>query len=165
MDALFPPGEAEWRRLPPQAAVTRTIAGAATGLIIGTVVAFGATVDREGVGWRLAAVLAGAVAGPVLGAWIGRARWRRTRWKLDDRGFFVRRGWLFRAEVMVPRSRVQHLDIERGPLERQFGLASIVVHTAGSQTPALRQSGLADADAISLRDALIPDANRNGDAL
>jgi membrane protein YdbS with pleckstrin-like domain len=60
---------------------------------------------------------------------------------------------------------VQHLDVERGPLERQFSLATLVVHTAGSQTTALRLSGLEEPDAVALRDALIPDATRHVDAL
>ena len=67
--------------------------------------------------------------------------------------------------VLVPRSRVQHLDVERGPLERQFALATLVVHTAGTQTAALRLSGLDDHDAVALRDALIPDATQHADAL
>jgi membrane protein YdbS with pleckstrin-like domain len=113
----------------------------------------------------LAAILADTLAGALLGAWIDRLRWRRTRWKLDGIGLHVRRGLLWHAEVLVPRSRVQHLDVERGPLERQFGLATLVVHTAGTQTHALRQSGLDDADAVALRDALIPDAARHVDAL
>jgi membrane protein YdbS with pleckstrin-like domain len=118
-------------------------------------------------GWTLRAVLflVIVIAGAVAGALVGRARWRRSRWKLNELGFFVRRGWLWRTEILIPRSRVQHLDLERGPIERHFGLASVVIHTAGSETPALRQSGLAEADALALRDALIPEANRNGDAL
>jgi hypothetical protein len=77
----------------------------------------------------------------------------------------VRRGWLWRTELLVPRSRVQHLDIERGPIERRFNLATLVVHTAGTRTQALRQAGLAEPDAVALRNALIPDAARRGDAL
>lgn len=163
MSDAFP--DAEWRRLPAAAAIGRTLAGALTGLLIAVPASVALTRPLDSLLSRLLVVLAVSLAGAAIGAWVGRARWRRTRWKLDDRGFFVRRGWLFRTEVMVPRSRVQHLDLERGPIERHFGLASVIVHTAGSQTPALRQSGLADADAVALRDALIPDANRNGDAL
>jgi membrane protein YdbS with pleckstrin-like domain len=101
----------------------------------------------------------------VLGAWIGLRRWASTRWRLDARGLQVRRGRMFQREVLVPRSRVQHLDLERGPVERHYGLATIVVHTAGSRLQALRQSGLAEADAVALRDALVPDADVDDDAV
>jgi membrane protein YdbS with pleckstrin-like domain len=144
--------------------VVKGIAGTLTGLILGSPAAFAATHAVGSLGTRLFLFLAILLAAAALGAWIGRARWRRTRWKLDDKGLHVRRGLLWQVEVLVPRSRVQHLDIERGPLERHFGLATLVVHTAGSQTQALRQAGLADADAVSLRDVLIP-AARDGDAL
>jgi membrane protein YdbS with pleckstrin-like domain len=155
---------ADWQRLPPAAGVVRGIAGALGGLVLGGPASFFATQPIDGFGARLLTMLAVIVAGAGFGAWLGRARWRRTRWKLDTIGLRVRRGVLWHIEVLVPRSRVQHLDVERGPLERHFGLATLVVHTAGSQTQALRQTGLADADAVALRDALIPEA-RDGDAL
>jgi membrane protein YdbS with pleckstrin-like domain len=98
-------------------------------------------------------------------AWIAHRRWASTAWRLDARGLQVRRGRLFHKEVLVPRSRVQHLDLERGPIERRYGLATIVVHTAGSRLQALRQSGLAEADAVALRDALVPDADVDDDAV
>jgi membrane protein YdbS with pleckstrin-like domain len=72
---------------------------------------------------------------------------------------------VYRKEVLVPRSRVQHLDLERGPIERHFGLATLVVHTAGTRMHALRQSGFLDADAVALRDALLPEADRHDDSL
>jgi len=154
----------DWQRLPPAAGVVRGIAGALSGLVLGGPAGFFTTQALGGLGTRLLLMLAIIIASAAGGAWLGRARWRRTRWKLDAIGLRVRRGVLWHVEVLVPRSRVQHLDVERGPLERHFGLATLVVHTAGSQTQALRQTGLADADAVALRDALIPEA-RDGDAL
>jgi membrane protein YdbS with pleckstrin-like domain len=77
----------------------------------------------------------------------------------------VQRGLIWRSEVLVPRTRVQHLDLERGPIERRFGLATLVVHTAGTRMNALRQHGFLDADAVALRDALLPEPDRHDDAL
>jgi membrane protein YdbS with pleckstrin-like domain len=105
-------------------------------------------------------LLVGA-AGPV----IAYRRWKATAWKLDDTGLHLRRGRLLRKEVLVPRSRVQHLDIERGPIERRYGVATLVVHTAGTRQHALRLAGLRDADAVALRDALVPAASRHDDVL
>lgn len=158
---------ADWRALAPAARITRSIAGAITGLILSTPVAIIATLPLRplGVAARLIAIVCVVVAGAAIGVWIGRLRWKRTRWKLDEIGLHVRRGLIWRTEVLIPRSRVQHLDIERGPIERQFAVATLVVHTAGTQTHALRQSGLDAQDAVALRDALIPDASRHVDAL
>lgn len=163
MDTSFAAGE--WQRLPPAAGIVRGIGGAISGLVLGAPASFMATQAFGHFLLRVVALVVVGLSSAAIGAWIGRARWRRTWWKLDAQGLHVRRGFLWRSELLVPRSRVQHLDIERGPLERHFGLATLVVHTAGSQTQALHQSGLADADAVALRDALIPDASRDGDAL
>ncbi len=83
--------------------------------------------------------------------WVARKRYRHTYWKLDADGFSVRRGRLWQWETRVPTSRVQHLDIKRGPLERAHRLASLVLHTAGTRLNAVSVSGLDDVDAEGLR--------------
>lgn len=88
-------------------------------------------------------------------------RWRNTHWKLDDEALYVRRGKTWFKQICVPRSRVQHLDFERGPLERRYGLATLVIHTAGSHERAVRQAGLLLADAEYLRDVLVPKDHGN----
>ena len=111
--------------------------------------------------------LAGAAAAGTAAAWaLGGARHRRTRYRLGDDGLHIRRGIWWRGETVVPRTRVQHLDLERGPLERRLGLATLVVHTAGTRQHAVQLGGL-DADrARELRDALIDrDAALDDDAL
>ena len=108
---------------------------------------------------------AGAARDTGAGALLARMRCRRTTWHLDERGLHVRRGLVWRKEILVPRSRVQHLDLERGPIARRFGLATLVIHTAGTRLNALRQAGFLDEDAVALRDALLPEAERHDDAL
>lgn len=93
-----------------------------------------------------------ALAGLLAGAAIGVLRHRRIGWKLDDDGSLAtRRGGVWRTDTLVPVSRVQHLDLERGPLERRLGLATLVVHTAGTRMAAVRLPLLALADAEALR--------------
>ena len=60
--------------------------------------------------------------GAALGAWIGIKRHRRTLWKLDQDGFALRHGRWWQTESRVPASRVQHLDLKRGPLQRGLRL-------------------------------------------
>ena len=99
-------------------------------------------------------MVGGAVLGAVLGAWRGARRWLRTGWLLDDAGFNVRRGQWWRSETRVPQSRVQHLDVRRGPLQRRLGLSTLVIHTAGTRLSAVSVAGLDEGDAEQLRDAL-----------
>jgi uncharacterized protein len=160
----WPP--AGWQPLPDGARTVAGITGALTAVPI--VVGLAAALVLANVdGWpaRIGIFLALLAVGGLAGWSLGRARWRRTRWKLDDRGLSVQRGLVWRSEVLVPRTRVQHLDLERGPIERRFGLATLVVHTAGTRMNALRQHGFQDADAVALRDALLPESNRHDDAL
>src|SRR5215212_9068580 len=55
--------------------------------------------------------------------------YRRLRYRLTGQLLQVVRGWLFHVDTIVPLVRVQHLDVVRGPLDKMFGTASLVVHT------------------------------------
>lgn len=111
----------------------------------------------------LAAAASVLVLVPAWTVWIARRRWLRTRWRLDDDGFGIRRGHMWRSDTRVPGSRVQHLDIQRGPLERAFGLSTLIVHTAGTRNSAVSVSGLDHMQAEQLRDALAARAVRDDD--
>ena len=165
------PGTGEWQALPTDAAQVAMIAGTLWGLAFGIgIAAF--------IGWpllrawsilsllpTLGLLLVLVLLVTIAGIWLGYRGWKYSQWKLDETGMHVKRGRLWRKEILVPRSRVQHLDIERGPIERHFGLATLVVHTAGTRTHALRQAGFLDADAVALRDALVPASGRQDDVL
>ncbi len=103
---------------------------------------------------RLATVLLAVAVLVLLGATFGVFRHRRIGWKLDADGFSMRRGGVWLTETLVPVSRVQHLDLERGPLERRLGLATLVVHTAGTRLAAVKLPLLALEDAEALREHL-----------
>ncbi|KLD77602.1 PH domain-containing protein [Xanthomonas hyacinthi] len=111
-------------------------------------------------------ISAGAAAlGALFGACIGFVRHRRIRWRLDAQGLDLRRGRLWQSEVHVPISRVQHLDLRRGPLERAARLATLVVHTAGTRHNAVAVPGLDQADAERLRERLAHQLDHDDDAL
>ncbi len=111
----------------------------------------------------VAAIGALAVAA-LLGGWIG-ARLRHQRWRLDDEGLWLRSGRLWWRETRVPASRVQHVDLKHGPLERRARLATLVVHTAAAHLSGITVRGLDDADAQVLRDQLARQLDDAGDAL
>jgi membrane protein YdbS with pleckstrin-like domain len=113
---------------------------------------------------RFGVALLIVVLGAGLGAWIG-ARLRHQRWKLDAEGLWLRTGRLWWRETRVPASRVQHVDLKHGPLERRFKLATLVVHTAAVHLSGITVRGLDEADAQRLRDALARQLDDAGDAL
>jgi membrane protein YdbS with pleckstrin-like domain len=115
--------------------------------------------------WGLLIFIPGAVFLLWLGLTVARNSWFCTRWRLDDDGFRVRKGRWWQKEIFIPRSRVQHLDIHNGPMERSRGLATLVIHTAGTQSHALKQGGFSLENATMLRNALIPEIRRDDSAL
>jgi membrane protein YdbS with pleckstrin-like domain len=101
-------------------------------------------------GWGL---LAAAVI--CLDLWWRGRDYRAWGYRLDDRVLEIRSGVLFERAQLLPLSRLQHVDIRRGPFERRFGLASLVLHTAGTQAASITLPGLDADEAIRLRDHLV----------
>ncbi|WP_374407053.1 PH domain-containing protein [Pelagerythrobacter sp.] len=66
----------------------------------------------------------------------------------------VVRGILFRSDTVVPFGRVQHIDVDQGPLERIYDLATLTLHTAGNHNASVHLPGLAQADALAMRETI-----------
>ncbi len=81
--------------------------------------------------------------------------YRRIRWRLTGVGLEIRKGVWWRHRISVPLARVQHADVSQGPLQRSFGLGTLTVHTAGSQSASVDLGGLNHAVALDLRDRLV----------
>jgi membrane protein YdbS with pleckstrin-like domain len=93
-------------------------------------------------------------------AWFGH-RWpaieyRHASYLVDARGIEIRRGVVWRSVVNVPRSRVQHTDVSQGPLERRYGLGTVVIYTAGTDYAQVALPGVDHATALRIRDHLLP---------
>jgi membrane protein YdbS with pleckstrin-like domain len=43
----------------------------------------------------------------------------------------IKRGWFVEKRVLIPVNNIQSLTLERGPLQRRLGLASLLLDTAG----------------------------------
>ena len=80
-----------------------------------------------------------------------------ARWRYGLLGdlLLMRYGILFVEERAVPVRRMQHVDLVRGPIERLFGLATLVVFTAGNEGSAFRVPGLSAQRAQQLRDRIV----------
>lgn len=80
---------------------------------------------------------------------------RHARWGLTPMGLEIHRGVFWQHRLAVPLARLQHADISQGPFQRRFGLAKLVVHTAGTANASVELDGLAHETAVWLRDRLI----------
>ncbi|MBT1164369.1 PH domain-containing protein [Bifidobacterium felsineum] len=56
-----------------------------------------------------------------------------TRFRIGERDLATRKGWLFRRSTTTPYTRVQHVDTKQNPVQRHFGLTTVVVHTAADE--------------------------------
>jgi hypothetical protein len=81
-------------------------------------------------------------------------RYRIWRFDVQTDALFLNRGVLTRVRTVVPYVRVQHVDTQRTPLERVFGLSSVVVYTAGSRGADVTIPGLVPDRATELQERL-----------
>ena len=160
-EADLPDAEGD-QALDPASVTAARIAGAiglAAASLSGLAAVFAAAVATP-LGVRAAAALGAAVlalsAAGAAACWQWPAvRYRHIRYRLDAHGVTIRRGVVWRTVTSVPTSRVQHTDVSRGPLERCFDLATLVVHTAGTRDASVSLSGLGHRAALALRDRLM----------
>ena len=80
-------------------------------------------------------------------------RYRRWRYALRDEELEIRRGVVWTSVTLIPYARLQFVDTQQGPLDRAFGLATLVVHTAAPGTSG-SLPGLAVETANGLRERL-----------
>ncbi len=98
----------------------------------------------------LLAALAWSVVSRYLRLAVGRFRCERFA-----SGLRYRHGVWWQSEVFIPAARVQHTEVNQGPIARRFGIGRLKVFTAAVQLGALEIDGLAYADALLLRDRLL----------
>lgn len=91
-----------------------------------------------------------------------RLAYNHASYTLSPLGIEIRRGVYFRHVHNIPRSRVQHTDVRHGPIARHFGLATLIIHTAGTQNHTVTLGGLQRETAMRIRDYLIRGSERDG---
>lgn len=89
-----------------------------------------------------------------LGVALALARYRSWSYRIREDSLFLDRGVITRVQTVVPYVRIQHVDASRGPVERLFGLATVVVYTAGSRGADVSIPGLTPERAEDLQDRL-----------
>ncbi len=152
------------QRLEPRVVAYWLIADTARALVLASMLIGGAEIWRArdaAHAWALPwawAVGGLLVALALIAPPLAYARWR---FSADGRLLSMRYGILFVEERRVPVPRMQHVDLMRGPIERLFGLATLVVFTAGNEGSAFRVPGLLRARAEALRDGILQARGRD----
>jgi uncharacterized protein len=66
----------------------------------------------------------------------------------------VVRGYMFYHDTIVPFGRIQHIDVDQGPIDRRYDLATLTVHTAGNHNSTVALPGLLHSQALAMREAI-----------
>ncbi|MEO5709944.1 MAG: PH domain-containing protein [Nocardioidaceae bacterium] len=152
MDDLFAPPGTAWQPVSPSLARMRRLVLALTVLVllVGLVVV-SLVLGLPAVVWLPVLVVLLALGG-FAWALIGRnARW--WGYAERDEDLTIKHGVMFRSLVVVPYGRMQYVDVQSGPVEQLFRIASVHLHTASPGTSA-RIPGLPADEAARLRDRL-----------
>ncbi|OBV10614.1 PH domain-containing protein [Erythrobacter dokdonensis] len=102
----------------------------------------------------------GAIAGPVLLIALALVirvparRYNARGYQIAADRLRVVRGILWRSDTVVPFGRVQHIDVDQGPLERFFGIATMTLHTAGNHNASVSLPGLGEELARDMREEI-----------
>ena len=121
---------------------------ASIGVVLGLVPAMPAWLSVAGI---VLAVL--SVVGAGWGwSWAGRNQ-RSWGYAEESDDLLVTRGVMFKRLVAIPYGRMQFVDVEAGPLDRAFGVATVTLHTASAETAA-DIPGLPAEEATRLRNRL-----------
>ncbi|MGF1550732.1 MAG: PH domain-containing protein [Sphingomonadaceae bacterium] len=86
--------------------------------------------------------------------WLPRRRYRSWSYAMRPDELHIRSGLWTRSYTVVPFGRVQHLDVNSGPIERRYGLGTLILHTAGTRGSAVSLPGLLRQDAEAMRDEI-----------
>lgn len=146
----FNPAGITWTRVSPKLATLQLLVGGISLGVLLLIAVIVAWVVGAGWGWAAPVALA-VVAALYLGLVPRRVRaWGYTE---QDDDLVLTHGIMFKTLVVVPYGRMQYVDVQAGPIERAFGLATVQLHTASPGTDAAIP-GLVASEAARLRERL-----------
>ena len=113
--------------------------------------------------WWLALLL---IIGPDIPVYIGlHLRYDTTWYVMSERSLRIRSGLWVIQETTITFENVQNVRVMQGPLQRHFGIASVIVETAGGSTGGKHQDaatghqgiieGVTQENAARLRDIIL----------
>jgi membrane protein YdbS with pleckstrin-like domain len=102
-------------------------------LVVGQVVWL--VLDDTARGWRVLALIVTVALAAAHLVVMPRWRYRVHRWEATPTAVYTQSGWFNQERRIAPLSRIQTVDMERGPLEQVFRLANVTVTTASAAGP------------------------------
>jgi len=89
-----------------------------------------------------------------LSFWIPRLRYKYWGYDLRAQELLLVRGLFNRVHTIIPLRRIQHLDVSQDLFEREYDVAKLIIHTAGTRSSDVILPGLSLKVAEKLRDEM-----------
>ena len=77
---------------------------------------------------------------------------KNRKYVVREKDISYKSGLLFKKTTTVPFNRIQHLEIDQGPISRFFDLAVLSVFTAGNSSDDLKLRGLKQEDVAKIKE-------------
>lgn len=87
----------------------------------------------------------------------------KKKYALRANDVLYKRGLFWQKLTIAPFNRVQHVQINQGPIDRAFDLAKLKIYTAGGSSSDLQIPGLNVDDANKLKDFILIKAGKAAD--
>src|SRR6478735_7905200 len=123
-------GDLPWRPVSPMLTRVRLIS---VGIVVLPVLLATVVAAVFATRWLLVATLVVVLVG-LWAVWLVGRQVSAISWVEVDEEIVIRKGRMLRTLVSVPYGRLQYVDIQSGPLERAFGIASCEIHTASPES-------------------------------
>lgn len=147
--------EGELTRLHPNYKLLMRVGALIGGLVIFAIAAVVAGALNNELGLPFWVILVpAAIIAIIVGFRVPVARYNARGYQISRDRLRVVRGIWWHSDTIVPFGRVQHIDVDQGPVERALGIATMTLHTAGSHNASVRLPGLGHELAIEMREAI-----------
>ncbi|MBK7524043.1 MAG: PH domain-containing protein [Saprospiraceae bacterium] len=84
--------------------------------------------------------------------WVGFNSFKYKGYALRQHDIIFKSGIFFRSTTIISFNRVQHIEINHGPLDRYFNIAGLTLYTAGGSSSDLTIPGLSMEDANRIKE-------------
>lgn len=84
---------------------------------------------------------------------------RSIRFGLRSHDFALEKGVLWRSQTVQPLCRVQHVELEQGPIEKRLGIATLSLYSAGTAAASFQVPGVQKPEAEQMRSVVLSYTN------
>ena len=92
--------------------------------------------------WTSGVIIALILAVILFIYWITLKSFHHKQYALRTHDISYKEGLWWKQNTVIPFNRIQHVEVQQGPIQRLFDLAKIKIYTAGGSTSDLSISGL-----------------------